>query len=74
MENHVVEPCPGLRMKRVEGGDKPGSVTASVPQRCIPGSRFVQFEYRIQNFGGDVVDHAPGRGRGHEFTRWVKRG
>ena len=78
MEYPALVRCPGAKMKRV-GADydegREGRVTARVPKRCVPGSRFIKFNYTVSNFGGDVHDTAPGGNtRFGTDTRWVKRG
>lgn len=79
MEGYDRVRCRGARMKRVEGkkepGDKAGRVAASIPQHCVAGTRSVQFHYEVRNFGGNVVDTAPGhQGGSYKQTRWIKRG
>lgn len=78
MEYPALVRCRGIRMKRLNADNesgRQGRVTARVPRRCVPGSRFAKFSYTVSNFGGDVHDTAPGgNSRFGSFTRWVQRG
>lgn len=77
MEYPIEVTCAGARMQRTSSNSatrRPGTVTARIPRRCIPGSRFIKFNYTVSNFGGNVHDSAPGgNDQFGDDTRWVAR-